>query len=517
VDVRILGPLEVWDEGEQIPLRGAKQRALLAILALHANEVVSTDRLVDQLWVDQQPDSAALRVRVSQLRKALRQCGKSLVTQPPGYSLRLERSQLDLFRFEDLVGASTGVDPEIAAARLREALGVWRGQALADFAYETFAQPAIARLEELRLVVLEKRIDADLALGRHAELVAEIDALVGEHPFRERLRAQLMLALYRSGRQADALAVYTATRKLLVDELGIEPGTALHELEAAILRHDPDLDSEPPAAPERSILVAPLDARRFDDLVALAEPLARRPARELILAQLIDSASGLAEASALARERRRDLQARGMVARAAAFATDSPAADLVRIATEQDVDLLLIEASAALLEDETLRHVLSAAPCDVAVLVPRDEVPPPGPVLVPFTGAEHDWTAVELGAWIARSQRVSLQLAGPVESGRDASRLLARASLAVQRALGVDAEPLLLEPGTESLVAAADHAALVVVGLTDRWQRDGLGAVRRALVTEARPPAVIVRGGARPGGLAPPESHTRFTWSIAAR
>ncbi len=224
--------------------------------------------------------------------------------------------------------------------------------------------------------------------------------------------------------------------------------------------------------------MAPLDASRFDDLIALAEPLARRPARELILAQLIDSASGLAEASALARERRRDLRARGMVARAAAFATDSPAADLVRIAIEQDVDLLLIEAPAALLEDETLRHVLSAAPCDVAVLVPRNEVPPPGPVLVPFTGAEHDWTAVELGAWIARSQRVSLQLAGPVESGRDASRLLARASLAVQRALGVDAEPRLLERGTESLVAAADQAALVVVGLTDRWQRDGLGAVR---------------------------------------
>ena len=355
--------------------------------------------------------------------------------------------------------------------------------ALADFAYETFAQPAIARLEELRLVVLEKRIDADLALGRHAELVAEIDALVGEHPFRERLRAQLMLALYRSGRQADALAVYTATRKLLVGELGIEPGTALHELEAAILRHDPDLDSEPPAAPERSILVAPLDASRFDDLIALAEPLARRPARELILAQLIDSASGLAEASALARERRRDLQARGRVARAAAFATDSPAADLVRIATEQDVDLLLIEAPAALLEDETLRHVLSAVPCDVAVLVPRDEVPPPGPVLVPFTGAEHDWTAVEIGAWIARSQRVSLQLAARREWSR--CEPVARACVARGAAsVGCRRRAAAPRAGTESLVAAADHAALVVVGLTDRWQRDGLGAVRRALVTK---------------------------------
>ena len=484
-----------------------------------ANEVISRDRLLEELWGAEQPGAGgtALRVRVSQLRKALGSGGAALVTQPPGYRLNVDRAQFDLYRFEDLIAHASDAEPEVAAATLRDALALWRGSPLAEFTYEPFAQAAIARLEELRLVALERRIDADLALGGDADLVGEIEALVSAHPLRERLRAQLMLALYRSGRQADALAVYAATRQMLVDELGIEPCTALHELEAAILKQDPGLELEAPPAPGRSILVAPFDAARFESLVALAGPLARRPPRELIVAQLIDSPSDLADASALARGRRKGLEERGISARAAAFTTSNPAADLVRIATEQDVDLLVIEAPAALLEDETMRNVLLGAPCDVAALVAREEAPPAGAVLVPFTGAEHDWSAIELGAWIARSQSSSLLLVGPSEAGRDSSRLLARASLAVQRALGVEAEPLLVEPGIDALLEAAERAALVVVGLTDRWRRDGLGPARHALVTRARPPAVIVRRGARPGGLAPPESHTRFTWSIAAR
>jgi DNA-binding SARP family transcriptional activator len=516
LEFRILGPLEVWDEGRPIPLRGAKQRALLAILLLHVNEVISSDRLLDDLWGDEQPGArgTALRVRVSQLRKALGPEGRWIVTQAPGYSLRLERAQLDLHRFEDMVATSVGMDPEPAASALREALSLWRGSALADFTYDSFAQAAVARLEELRLVVLEKRIEADLALGGHAELVGELEALVSEHPLRERLRAQLMLALYRSGRQADALTVYAKTREMLVDELGIEPGPALHELERAILRQEPALDLALAAVLERSILVAPLDPRRFDDLLALAEPLARRPLRELILAQLIGSVDELPRASAIARERREELKRRGVSARAAAFTTNRPGADLVRIANEQDVDLLLLEAPEALLDDELLQTVLAGAPCDVGALVVRQPLREPGPLLVPFTGAEHDWSAIELGAWIARSQDTSLLLAGPVENGRNASRLLASASLAVQRALDVQVEPVLVEPGVEGLLAAAEHAALVVVGLSDRWHREGLGRVRFTLVTEARPPALIVRKGLRPGGLAPPESVTRFTWSI---
>jgi nucleotide-binding universal stress UspA family protein len=205
------------------------------------------------------------------------------------------------------------------------------------------------------------------------------------------------------------------------------------------------------------------------------------------------------------------------VARAAAFTTERPAADLIRIATEQDVDLILIDAPARLLDDDQLRTVLLAAPCDVAALVARSERYAAGPVLVPFIGAEHDWSAIELGAWIARSRAMPLRLAGPVEGRRDASRLLASASLAVQRALGVQAEPLLVEPGADGLIEVADDAALIVVGLSDRWKRAGLGSVRGTLVTRARPPALIVRRGLRPGPLAPSDRVTRFPWSIAAR
>jgi len=520
LDFRILGPLEVWDDGRPIPLRGARQRGLLALLLLNANQVVSGDRLLDELWGDDQPAArgTALRVRVSQLRKALGSGGRCIATQPPGYVLRLERHQLDLARFEDLVADSGGSDLSSSASRLGEALALWRGPPLADFAYESFAQAAIGRLEELRLAVVERRIDADLGLGRHSELVGELETLVAEHPLRERFAAQLMLALYRAGRAADALDVYSRTRRMLVDELGIEPGTALQELERAILRQEPELDAPPQAAAaaaERSILVAPLDRRRFGALLAVAEPLARHSRRELILAQLIGSAGELATATATSRELRETLRTRGVAARAAAFTTSRPGADLVRIAAEQDVDLLLLEAPDRLLADGELQTVLAEAPCDVAALVVRAAAATAGPLLVPFTGAEHDWSAIELGAWIAQSQDRALLLAGPVERERDASRLLASASLAVQRSLGVQAEPLLVDPGVEGLLAAADGAGLVVVGLSDRWAKEGLGEVRLALATRATPPVLVVRRGLRPGGLAPAASATRFTWSIA--
>jgi DNA-binding SARP family transcriptional activator len=519
VHFRILGPLEVWDGDREVTVRGSKQRALLAVLLLNANEVVSTDRLIDLLWGDEPPDAGgtALRVRVSQLRKALGKGSGSIVTQTPGYAVRLDDEDLDLRRFERLVAQAADASPESAADQLRRALELWRGAPLAEFAYDDFAQTAIARLEELRLVALERRIDADLELGRHRDVIGELEALVAEHPLREAPARQLMIAFYRAGRQGDALAVYRACRERLVGELGIEPTPALQALETAILRQEPSLDLEPVASPERSILVAPFDPGRFDELLAVAEPLARRPARELILAQLIASASELTAATALARERRERLRARGVAARSAAFTSEQPGADLVRIAGEQDVDLLLVDAPPALLDDPAVQAVLQAAPCDVGMLSPRSSELADGAVLVPFTGADHDWAAVEIAAWIARSLDSSLRLAGPIESGRDASRLLARASLAVQRALGVVAEPLLVEPGGESLLAAMTDTALVVVGLPDGWRRSGLGDVRGRLVTHAGPPVLIVRRGLRPGGLSPPEGLTRFTWSIAAR
>jgi YVTN family beta-propeller protein len=247
VEFRILGPLEVVEHDRPVVVGAPKVRALLAVLVLHRGEVVSIDRLIDALWGERASPTAArtVQVYVSNLRKAL---GDGLlVTRGRGYMLRVESGQVDADRFEALAargGRALGEgDALTAAAVLREALGLWRGPALADFAYESFAQAEIARLEEARLAALDDRIDADLASGEQARLVGELEALVREHPSRERLQRQLMLALYRSGRQADALERYRQARRQLIDELGIEPGPALRELEQAILSQDPSLDA----------------------------------------------------------------------------------------------------------------------------------------------------------------------------------------------------------------------------------------------------------------------------------
>ena len=246
----------------------------------------------------------------------------------------------------------------------------------------------------------------------------------------------------------------------------------------------------------------------------MAEALARKPPREVIVAGLVAERHELGSASEQLNELCRSLAGRGVLARAAVFTSSTPGADAARLATEQDVDLVLVSAPTELLDDADLAQLLSTAPCDVGVLVGRTASA--GPVLVPFAGAEHDWSAIELGAWLAGGWDAPLRLAGPaVEAGRDASRLLASASLAVQRALGVAAEPLLVEPGPDSLVAAARDAAVTVVGLSDRWRKDGLGPTRSALA-ESGQPTLLVRKGLRPGGLAPPVNLTRFTWSLRA-
>lgn len=515
MEFRILGPVEVADDGRALPLGGVKQRALLALLLLNANEVVSTDRLVDELWGERPPATAehALQVYVSQLRKALGDGATALLTRPPGYLARVARDELDLHQFERLVSEADGTEPARAATMLREALALWRGPPLADLAYERFAQHAIRRLDELRLASLEKRIDADLALGRHADLIAELEKLISEHPLRERLRGQLMLALYRCGRQADALAAYQTTRQALVDGLGIEPSPPLRELEQAILRQDRSLELAAAPGPSRSVLVVALDQNAFPALLAIAAPLAQRPERELVLARLIDDHRDLPAESAAIQRRREQLLAAGITARVAAFTSHDPGADATRMAAELDCDLLLIDAPGQELASPTHQSILNAAASDVAVLV-GDE-PTPGPLLVPFVGAAHDWTAIELGAWLAGAWKVPLRVAGPALPGRDSSRLLASASLAVQHALGVAAEPLLLPPGPDALVDASGDAALVVVGLSDRWQSDGLGAVRAALTAAAGTPTLLVRRGLRPGGLAPRESRTRYTWSLS--
>ncbi len=252
MEFRVLGPLEVWREEISLPLGSGKERALLAILLLNANQTVSRDRLVDDLWGERAPERAAKAVQtyVSRLRKILP--AGVLRTRPPGYILELEPEQLDLHRFERLLAAGQRAlaegSAELASVSLGEALALWRGPALAEFRSEPFAQGEAARLEELRLLAVEARIDADLALGRHADLVGELESLVAHHPLRERFRAQLMTALYLSGRQAEALAAYQDARRVLVEELGIEPGRGLRELEQAILRQDPSLDLRPLAA-----------------------------------------------------------------------------------------------------------------------------------------------------------------------------------------------------------------------------------------------------------------------------
>lgn len=261
MEFRVLGDLEVRHQGEAIPLGAHQQRAVLAMLVLHAGEVVSGDRLMDELWGDEPPARAAktVQVYVSRLRKALTGAGGTradpIVTRDHGYVLRVDPAQVDLRVFERLLEegrrAHAERDFERAGDVLREALALWRGPPLADFTFDTFAAREIARLEELRLEALELRIDADLELGRHAALVAELETLTAQHPLRERLCAQRMLALYRSGRQSEALAFYTATRRLLVDELGIEPNAVLRELQQAMLRQDPALQQVLP--PKRQI------------------------------------------------------------------------------------------------------------------------------------------------------------------------------------------------------------------------------------------------------------------------
>jgi DNA-binding SARP family transcriptional activator len=239
LEFRILGPLEVVANGDgDLPIAAQKQRALLALLLLHANEVVSTDRLVDGLWGSSPPKTAttSLQNTASQLRKLLG--GDVLETEAPGYVLHVGDDQFDLSRFEGLVAAARGAEPGQRASLLRDALDLWRGDPLAELAFEPFADTEIRRLEELRLIVVEQWIEAELELGRHAELVRELERLVQRHPLRERLRGQLMLALYRAGRQADALQAYADARRALVDELGIEPSPALQQLHAAILRQE---------------------------------------------------------------------------------------------------------------------------------------------------------------------------------------------------------------------------------------------------------------------------------------
>jgi DNA-binding SARP family transcriptional activator len=260
MEFRVLGSFEAWDGDTQIAVGGSKRRAVLALLVLHANEVVGKDRLIDELWGESAPRNAAasLHNHISRLRKVLGP--DCLITRAWGYVLRIDPEQVDLHKFERLIGDAEPLPAKERSAKFAEALALWRGPALADLVFEPGLAKEIARLEELRLAVLEARIDADLETGRHAGIIGEVEALIAEHPLRERLRGQLILALYRDGRQAEALEVYRETRRLLADELGLEPSPELRELERAILRQDPSLAST--VRSQELLDAAPAQARR---------------------------------------------------------------------------------------------------------------------------------------------------------------------------------------------------------------------------------------------------------------
>ena len=262
MDFRIFGPLEVDDgDGVAVELGGRQQRLVLAMLLLHRNEVVSVDRLIDVVWRERAPANAVknVQIHVSRLRKALEATspGSVVQTRPNGYVLAVASGELDVDRFERLVEegrrALAAGEPAQAETSLREALALQRGEPLADFAYDSFAQSEIARLNELQLAALEERLQADLALGRHDDVTAELRGLVAQQPLRERLRGQLMLALYRSGRKADALRVYDEARRALAEELGLEPSESLKGLQGAVLTDDPSLAAPARVAPSRKL------------------------------------------------------------------------------------------------------------------------------------------------------------------------------------------------------------------------------------------------------------------------
>jgi DNA-binding SARP family transcriptional activator len=288
LELRILGPLEADRDGDPVRLGGRKQRALLALLGLEPGQAVPTGRLIEALWPEQDEGAAArLQVYVSQLRKAIGDAD-AVEMRGGGYALAVEPEAVDAARFERLAReggrALAGGDPAAAASALRAALELWRGPALGDLGYEAFAQPAVGRLEELRLGAEEDRIDAELALGAHRELLPELEQLVAEQPLRERLRRGLMLALYRCGRQADALDAYLAAYRTLVDELGAEPGPELRDLHAAMLRQDEELSVETPELRARRHLPEPAgELAGRAELDALLELLRRDGVRLVTL------------------------------------------------------------------------------------------------------------------------------------------------------------------------------------------------------------------------------------------
>jgi DNA-binding SARP family transcriptional activator len=512
IEMRLLGSVQTLVAGRVVDIAPPKVRALLTLLALNANQAVPRSRLIDELWGDEPPAAAVNLVQgyVSDLRKVLG--ADALATRGQSYALALERGALDVTRFEELVarGRERFELGRAAEARdtLDQAVQLWRGTPLADLAEEPFAAPIIARLNEVRLLATELRVEAELELGRHAEVIPDLEELARHHPFNERVRELLMIALYRARRQADALAVFRDGRERMIRVLGIEPTPALRQLERRILRHEQSLDQREARERGRTILAATSGVAP-DAVLSVGARLAVRALDELIALWLVRDASELSFAGAELERRRAELVARGVAARAAPVVTEATATDVIRFATEQDVDLVLLGAAPEA-RDPVVREVLGRAACDVALVSGLAVRVDRAAVLVLFGGGANDWAALEVGAWLADALNAPLRVAGP---GPRAGRLLANASIAVQRTLGIAAEPVVLAADAPAAAAAAAAAGVAVVGLPDEWRSRALGPIRLAALAAAQT-GLVVRRGIRPGGVAPGETLTRYTWSL---
>ena len=451
MEFHLLGELEVVDGDRAVPLGQGRRRALLALLLLHRNEIVPAERLIDELWDGRPPATAAkgLQVQISQLRKDLVPLGAAngtaLLTRSNGYVLEVGPDDVDVTRFERALSegeqAMAEGRPDRAAARLREGLNLWRGPPLVDFTYEPFAQAEIARLEELRLTALERRIEADLALGRHRQVVAELEALVRAHPLREGLRGRLMLALYRCGRRAEALDAYRDGRRRTVAELGLEPGQELRALEAQVLEDSPEL-----APPRRDGLLGTRSARRAPILILAAGVLLAAAA---LAALLREGGAGSAGAPAAA-----DIAANSVVGLAADRGRPSFAAPLPGRPTDlaaQDDQLLAVSV------DSSALTVLDARSRSITRTVPLHMRPA---AVAAAAGAV--WVADGRRGLLARLdagyERVTLRVTWP--------RQRARAAVGLSR-------------HDPTGVAVADGAAWVTDGSSTLLRVDGRGRLTR--------------------------------------
>ena len=512
---RVLGPFEVEDEDGPVALGSARRRALLALLTLNAGRMIRPERLVDALWGESPPRTAlhVLHVYVSDLRRALPE--GILVTAPPGYLLRVAAEAVDLTEFERLVARgrvalSTG-DPARAAIALDAALALWRGPVLDDLADEGFVQVEARRLDELRLAAREIRAEAALARGGEPELVPELLTLVNEHPFRERPHALLMRALAGAGRQAEALEVFATVRVRLAEELGIEPGAELRSAQTAVLRQE----AAPVAvdSPMGVVVAVCSDPHRLGALVLAAALPARAAGRELVVAVVLDAVSSSpAELTAAALAAQKSVLGSG---RSAAFRSRDLARDVSTLAAEHDADLVVLDAAGLIGAQGRLADWVVAAMSELTadvVLLPNGPPTVGVPLAVPFGGSEHDWAAAEFAALLARAAESSLRIVGAFTEREDASRLVARVGLAVQRAVGVTVEPVLAEATVPGLLAAMVNTT-AVIGVSERWRSEGLGRFRKQL-TDATQGSLVVRRGLRPGLLASPASGSRFAWSV---